>query len=44
MTAPPFRHKFEEKTLAAAYPGWGTDTVVDYSFAGLHFPKPPRRG
>ncbi|KAJ7897376.1 hypothetical protein B0H13DRAFT_2337909 [Mycena leptocephala] len=39
MRCAPFRQKFEEKTLAAAYPGWGEDSVVDYSWTGLQFPK-----
>ncbi|KAJ7834667.1 hypothetical protein B0H13DRAFT_2369751 [Mycena leptocephala] len=38
MHEAPFRQWFEEATLAAAYPGWGTSTSVNYSWIGLQFP------
>ncbi|KAJ7019383.1 hypothetical protein C8F04DRAFT_1276294 [Mycena alexandri] len=38
MTRAPFRHYAEEDSLAAAYPGWGEGTHVDYSWRGLKFP------
>jgi hypothetical protein len=39
MYCKPFRHWPEEAYLAAAYPGWGKDTQVNYSWKGLQFPK-----
>ncbi|KAJ7831226.1 hypothetical protein B0H14DRAFT_3464230 [Mycena olivaceomarginata] len=37
-----FRHWGEEAHLTAAYPGWGMETKVSYSWKGLRFPKDPR--
>ncbi|KAJ7710208.1 hypothetical protein B0H16DRAFT_1745593 [Mycena metata] len=39
MLRAPFRHFAEEDGLAAAYPGWGETTKVNYSWRGLKFPR-----
>ncbi|KAJ7842076.1 hypothetical protein B0H13DRAFT_2365383 [Mycena leptocephala] len=35
----PYIHRAEEAGLQAAYPGWGANTSVSYSWKGLRFPK-----
>ncbi|KAJ7884014.1 hypothetical protein B0H13DRAFT_1890151 [Mycena leptocephala] len=35
----PYIHRAEEAGLRAAYPGWGANTSVSYSWKGLRFPK-----
>ncbi|KAJ7474591.1 hypothetical protein B0H11DRAFT_2235963 [Mycena galericulata] len=43
MHRAPFRQYAEEAGLADAYPEWNNKSVVDYSWDGMVFPKPPRR-
>ncbi|KAJ7652311.1 hypothetical protein B0H17DRAFT_1214976 [Mycena rosella] len=38
MDRAPFRHYPEEQGIESEYPGWGDNSVVDYSFEGLTFP------
>ncbi|KAJ7675297.1 hypothetical protein B0H17DRAFT_1207805 [Mycena rosella] len=38
----PFRQYAEEEAIADAYPEWNDESSVQYSWAGLVFPKAPR--
>ncbi|KAK6991950.1 hypothetical protein R3P38DRAFT_3213594 [Favolaschia claudopus] len=41
MYRAPFRQYAEEAALACDYPEWKDDSVVEYSWSGLVFPKEP---
>ncbi|KAJ7810042.1 hypothetical protein B0H13DRAFT_2384825 [Mycena leptocephala] len=40
ITSPPIRIHDVEQAIRMDHPNWHDTSVVDYSFAGLHFPKP----
>ncbi|KAJ7325479.1 hypothetical protein DFH08DRAFT_886696 [Mycena albidolilacea] len=37
----PFRHWGEEASLASTYPDWNDESIVNYGWDGLIFPKAP---